>query len=132
SFEGVITALLSIIAIGFFASLFVAPPHAAALAGLVPRFAGPESVLLAAALLGATVMPHAVYLHSGLARDRHGHIAIGPERRWLLRITRWDVGLAMVIAGAVNIAMLLIAGAILQGHHDTDTIQGAHAAVRDT
>lgn len=74
TFERVITGLLLVIAIGFFTSLFVSPPPAAdAAAGLVPRFAGPESVLLAAAMLGATVMPHAVYLHSGLARDRHGH-----------------------------------------------------------
>ena len=56
--------------------------------GLVPRFDGAESVLLATAMLGATVMPHAVYLHSGLARDRHGHPEAGPQRNWLLRVTR--------------------------------------------
>ncbi|WP_197503371.1 Nramp family divalent metal transporter, partial [Mycobacterium sp. E740] len=73
SFERVITGLLSVIAVGFLASLFVAPvPVEQAAAGLVPKFAGAESVLIAAAMLGATVMPHAVYLHSGLARDRHG------------------------------------------------------------
>ncbi|WP_231976734.1 divalent metal cation transporter, partial [Mycobacterium sp. E740] len=72
SFERVITGLLSVIAVGFLASLFVAPvPVEQAAAGLVPKFAGAESVLIAAAMLGATVMPHAVYLHSGLARDRH-------------------------------------------------------------
>ena len=65
-FERVITGLLLVIAIGFLTSLFVAPPPADEVAaGLVPRFAGAESVLLAAAMLGATVMPHAVYLHSG-------------------------------------------------------------------
>ncbi|EUA30152.1 natural resistance-associated macrophage family protein [Mycobacterium xenopi 4042] len=73
-FEQLITGLLLLIAIGFTASFFVAtPPPGAVLGGLVPRFDGTESVLLAAAILGATVMPHAVYLHSGLARDRHGH-----------------------------------------------------------
>jgi manganese transport protein len=86
-------------------------------------------VLLAAAMLGATVMPHAVYLHSGLARDRHGHPEPGPARRVLLRVTRWDVGIAMVMAGAVNLSMLLVAATNLQGQDDTDSIEGAHAAV---
>ncbi|MCX2931259.1 Nramp family divalent metal transporter [Mycobacterium sp. CVI_P3] len=131
-FERVITGLLLVIAVGFLASLFVKPPPAAdVLAGLVPRFDGPESVLLATAMLGATVMPHAVYLHSGLARDRHGHPEAGAARARLLRITRWDVAIAMLVAGAVNMAMLLIAATNLQGRNDTDSIQGAHAAVRD-
>jgi manganese transport protein len=132
-FERVITGLLLVIAIGFFTSLFVSPPPAAeAAAGLVPKFAGAESVLLAAAMLGATVMPHAVYLHSGLARDRHGHPEPGPMRRMLLRVTRWDVGIAMVVAGAVNLSMLLVAATNLKGLDNTDSIEGAHAAVGDT
>ncbi|MEW2478559.1 Nramp family divalent metal transporter [Mycobacterium sp. NPDC049093] len=132
-FERVITGLLMIIAIGFLTSLFVeAPPAAEVAAGLVPRFQGAESLLLATAMLGATVMPHAVYLHSGLARDRHGHLQPGAVRRRLLRITRYDVGLAMLLAGAVNLAMLLVAATNLQGRDDTDSIEGAHAAVRDT
>ncbi|ORX05690.1 Nramp family divalent metal transporter [Mycolicibacillus trivialis] len=131
-FELVISGLLLIIAIGFLASLFVAPPPAAELAdGLVPRFQGAESVLLATAILGATIMPHAVYLHSGLSRDRHGRPPAGPQRRRLLRITRWDVGLAMVVAGTVNAAMLVVAATNLQGLVDGDSIEGAHAAVRD-
>jgi manganese transport protein len=110
TFERVITGLLLVIAVGFLTSLFVEPPPVgAAAAGLVPKFAGTESVLLAAAMLGATVMPHAVYLHSGLARDRHGHPDVGPRRRMLLRVTRWDVGMAMLIAGAVNLSMVLVA-----------------------
>jgi manganese transport protein len=132
-FERVISGLLLIIAIGFLTSLFVKSPPAAEVAGgLLPRFHGTESVLLAAAMLGATVMPHAVYLHSGLARDRHGHPEPGPLRRTLLRVTRWDVGLAMLVAGAVNLSMLLVAAVNLQGRQDTDSIEGAHAAVRDT
>jgi manganese transport protein len=132
-FERVITGLLLVIAIGFFTSLFVSPPPAAEVAaGLVPKFAGTESVLLAAAMLGATVMPHAVYLHSGLARDRHGHPEPGPMRRMLLRVTRWDVGIAMVIAGAVNLSMLLVAATNLQGRENTDSIEGAHSAVGST
>jgi len=132
-FERVITGLLLVIAIGFTASFFVAtPPPDAVIGGLVPRFRGTESVLLAAAILGATVMPHAVYLHSGLARDRHGHPDPGPHRRRLLRITRLDVGLAMVIAGAVNAAMLLIAALNMTDRGRTGSIEGAYAAVHDT
>jgi manganese transport protein len=101
-------------------------------AGLIPRFDGAESILLATAMLGATVMPHAVYLHSGLARDRHGRPEPGPQLRRLLTVTRWDVALAMLVAGSVNIAMLLVAATNLQGRSDTDSIEGAHAAVRDT
>ncbi|WP_040538883.1 Nramp family divalent metal transporter [Mycolicibacterium tusciae] len=131
-FERVITGLLLVIAIGFLTSLFVSPPPADQVAGgLVPMFAGTESVLIAAAMLGATVMPHAVYLHSGLARDRHGHPEPGPMRRMLLRVTRWDVGIAMVVAGAVNLSMLLVAATNLQGRDNTDSIEGAHAAVGD-
>nr|WP_241008021.1 Nramp family divalent metal transporter [Mycobacterium kubicae] len=132
-FERVITGLLLVIAVGFTASFFVAtPPPDAVLGGLVPRFEGSESILLAAAILGATVMPHAVYLHSGLARDRHGQPAPGPQRRRLLHITRWDVGLAMVLAGGVNAAMLLVAALHMRGRGDVATIDGAYAAVHDT
>ncbi|HVQ52482.1 MAG TPA: Nramp family divalent metal transporter [Mycobacterium sp.] len=132
-FERVISGLLLVIAIGFLTSLFVEPPSAGDVAaGLLPRFEGSESVLLATAMLGATVMPHAVYLHSGLARDRHGHPEAGRQRRRLLKVTRLDVGLAMLVAGAVNLAMLLVAATNLQGRDNTDSIEGAHAAVRDT
>jgi manganese transport protein len=132
-FERVISGLLLIIAIGFMTSLFVEPPPAGDVAaGLLPRFHGAESVLLATAMLGATVMPHAVYLHSGLARDRHGHTEPGRQRRWLLRVTRLDVGLAMLVAGAVNLSLLLVAATNLQGQNNTYSIEGAHAAVRDT
>jgi manganese transport protein len=130
-FERVITGLLLIIAVGFLTSLFVNPPPIGdVIAGAVPRFHGAQSVLLATAILGATVMPHAVYLHSGLARDRHGHPE-GRRRALLLRVTKADVALAMIVAGAVNIAMLLVAATNLQGRPDTDSIEGAHAAVRD-
>jgi manganese transport protein len=118
-----------VIAIGFLASLFVEPPSASGVAGgLLPRFEGSGSVLIAAAMLGATVMPHAVYLHSGLVRDRHG--AAGPaQRHRLLRATRVDVGLAMLLAGAVNLGMLLLAATNLQGQTGVDSIEGAHSAV---
>ncbi|WP_422744917.1 Nramp family divalent metal transporter [Mycobacterium sp. WMMD1722] len=132
-FERVITGLLMVIAVGFLTSLFVETPAPSEVAGgLVPRFEGAESVLLATAMLGATVMPHAVYLHSGLARDRHGHPKAGPQRRRLLKATRFDVTFAMLVAGAVNLAMLLVAAVNLQGLDNTDSIEGAHAAVQQT
>jgi manganese transport protein len=132
-FERVITGLLLVIAIGFAASFFVAtPPPDAVINGLVPRFRGTESGLLAAAILGATIMPHAVYLHSGLALDRHGHPEAGQRRRQLLRVTRVDVLLAMAVAGTVNAAMLLVAAINLQGHQEAASIEGAYAAIHNT
>ncbi|KAE8765634.1 Nramp family divalent metal transporter [Georgenia thermotolerans] len=129
-FESVIVGLLAVITIGFLAGLVVDPPAPGDVAaGLVPRFAGTDSVLLATSMLGATVMPHAIYVHSALARDRHGRAA-DPERKvHLLRATRWDVIGALGVAGVVNIAMLLLAATSLRGHPGTDTIEGAHAAV---
>ena len=132
-FETVIVGLLAIIAIGFLAGLFVSPPDpVAVLGGLVPKFAGPASVLLAASMLGATVMPHAIYVHSALARDRHGRAEGALEQRRLLRVTRWDVGIALAIAGIVNLGMLLLAAVNLRGVDGTDTIDGAHSAILAT
>lgn len=130
TFETVITSMLAILTAGFCVGLFVSPPSAAdALAGLVPRFDGTESVLLAASMLGATVMPHAIYLHSSLARDRHGREHTPSGLRRLLTATRWDVGLALLLAGTVNIAMLLLAASTLSGQTGVDTIEGAQAAI---
>ena len=129
-FERVVTTLLVVIAVGFAAGLVVDPPSAGAtVGGLLPRFDGADSVLLAAGMLGATVMPHAVYLHSALARDRHGKPAEGAPRRRLLAATKVDVVIAMVLAGAVNLAMLLLAASSLQGSPDVDGLEGVHAAV---
>jgi len=129
-FEFVITGLLAIITIGFVSGLAVSPVAAPELfAGLAPRFQGGESVLLAASMLGATVMPHAVYLHSSLTRDRHGRAEDPTERRRLVRATRWDVVFALGVAGSVNIAMLVLAAANLRGAGGTDSIEGAHAAI---
>jgi manganese transport protein len=129
-FEFVIVGLLAIIAVGFLAGLFVSPPDGGSIiAGLVPRFDGTESVLLAASMLGATVMPHAIYVHSALSRDRHGKAASADDRRRLLRATRWDVVGALSLAGLVNIGMLLLAAVNLRDVAGTDTIDGAHAAI---
>ena len=143
AFEAVVTSLLLVLTVGFCAGLFFAPPDGGAvLGGLVPRLEGTGSLLLAASMLGATVMPHAIYLHSALARDRRRHDAAVRERqgvgltgastRRLLAATRWDVVCALVLAGGVNIAMLLVAAANLPGRSGTDTIEGAHAAIGST
>lgn len=135
-FEIVIIGLLAVITIGFVAGLTVTPvPWTAVADGLVPRFAGTQSLLLAASMLGATVMPHAIYVHSSLVRDRHADALAGADGGGqlsvdrLLRATRWDVVGSMLVAGTVNIAMLVLAGTALQGVGGTDSIQGAHAAI---
>lgn len=139
-FEFVIIGLMAIITIGFVAGVFVAPPDpAGVLGGMVPRFEGTGSVLLAASILGATIMPHAIYAHSSLARDRFGattaHAGDEAARtetsriRRLLTATRWDVSIAMVIAGSVNLCILLLAAANLAGVEGTDSLEGAHAAL---
>ena len=131
-FEFVIMGLLLVITLGFLAGLFVDPPDwAQAGEGLLPRFAGSDSVLVAASMLGATVMPHAVYLHSSLVNDRHGKAAgLGHlTRSELIRATKVDVTWALTLAGLVNIGLLLLAASALQGAAGTDTIEGAHAAI---
>lgn len=130
TFEFVVIGLLAIITLGFVSGLaFADVSPSDALGGLVPRFEGTETVLLAASMLGATVMPHAIYVHSALARDRHGP-GIRPARLpHLIKATKLDVGAALVVAGTVNIAMLLLAASSLRGVEGTDTIEGAHAAI---
>jgi manganese transport protein len=133
-FEFVIIFLLGIITIGFLAGLFISPPDPrGVVAGLLPGFQGPDTVLLAASMLGATVMPHAIYVHSALSRDRHRpnqhlHVPV-PAMARLVRATRLDVVVALAIAGVVNIGMLLLAASTLGGADGTDTIEGAHAAI---
>ena len=129
-FERVVVGLVAIIAIGFCAGLVVAPVDpAGAVAGLAPCFTDAGSVLLAASILGATVMPHAIYAHSALTRDRFGRVEEGPQRRLVLRATRIDVTIALAIAGTVNLVILLLAAATLPGVAGTDTLEGAHAAI---
>jgi len=130
-FESLIMFLLLIITIGFLAGLVVSPPNAAGVArGMIPGFQGSDSVLLAAGMLGATVMPHAIYLHSALARDRHTDArSTAAALRRIIKATRWDVVVALLLAGAVNIGMLLLAASTLHGVTGTESIEGAHAAI---
>ncbi|MBG6238768.1 manganese transport protein [Mycetocola sp. CAN_C7] len=130
AFEFVIMSLLVIIAVGFSVGVFLAPPDASGVAsGLIPRFEDANSVLLAASILGATIMPHAIYAHSALSRDRFAVRAAGLTTQRLLTVTRWDVSIAMVIAGSVNLAILLLAAANLAGVPGTDSLEGAHQAL---
>ncbi|HJF18232.1 MAG TPA: Nramp family divalent metal transporter [Aeriscardovia aeriphila] len=95
------------------------------LAGLQPKFDGKESLVLAAGILGATVMPHAIYAHSALVRDRFG--VIGEHKHnAMLKATALDIVLSMLIAGAVNGAMVVIAAAAFHGMPGGDTLEGAH------
>jgi manganese transport protein len=128
TFEHVINAMLAIVTIGFLAGLVASPPDPEqAIAGLVPRLDGAESAVLAVGMLGAIVMPHAIYLHSALIRDRHGRA--DPDcAAPMLRTIRLDVGLAMLVAGTVNVGMLLLAASTLSGL-DVDGLQAAHRAI---
>jgi manganese transport protein len=131
AFERVITGLLAVVTLGFLAGLAFSPPDpAAAVRGLVPRLAGAESALLAVGMLGATIMPHAVYLHSALVRDRHGKADAGCAAD-TLRAIRLDVVSAMLVAGTVNVGMLLLAASTLFGL-PVEGLQQAHAAVAAT
>ncbi|MSX02036.1 MAG: Mn(2+) uptake NRAMP transporter MntH [Actinobacteria bacterium] len=128
-FEVAIAFFLLIILLGFlYNALKIGFDAGAAAEGLVPSFDGGESVLLATAILGATVMPHVIYLHSALTQGR-----ITPrdddERRQLLRFQRIDVTFAMGLAGIVNLLMLVVAASLFfgSGLADTSTIEGAYA-----
>jgi manganese transport protein len=133
TFEMVIVGLLGVILLGFLYQTLVAKAVSTdVLTGFVPKFSGSESVLLATGILGATVMPHVIWLHSALTQDR-----IRPrdaaEKQKLLRYQRVDVFIAMGIAGLVNMSMLLVAATLFHGSalQNVETIEGAHAGFRD-
>jgi manganese transport protein len=127
--EATITAILAVIGVCYLAEIFLADPPLLTVAhhAVVPQFEGSESVLLAVGILGATVMPHVIYLHSALTQSR-----IVPETdieaRRLLRYTRIDVVVAMTIAGLINMAMLVMAASTFfeKGLHDVESLEGAH------
>lgn len=119
-FERIIVGLLLVIPLGFVIGLFAHPPEAKGIfEGLIPRFSDKDSLLIATAMVGATIMPHVVYLHSALARDRHGKVAHHSLPRYL-RVTKLDVMIAMAVAGTTNIVMLLMAATVFaqQGRID--------------
>jgi manganese transport protein len=133
-FELAITALLMLVLLGFAYDLLAVGAQPASLAaGLVPNFAGDGSVLLAAGIIGATVMPHVVYLHSALTKARVACRDDG-ERRELLRFTRADVLIGLGLAGAINLTMLVVAASLFgrpgrSSFTTVDTIEAAHAGL---
>lgn len=130
-FETIVIGLLVIITVGFLSGLVISPPDpAAAFKGLLPRFAGTDTVLIASSMLGATVMPHAIYLHSSLVNHRFPDLG-SRDIPHLLRASKHDVAYALLVAGAVNIALLLLAASALAGKSGTDSIEGAHAAIEN-
>lgn len=131
-YERIIMGMLLIIPAGFVVGLVLQPPPPGPLlAGLVPRLGGTETILLAAAMLGATIMPHVVYLHSALSRDRHGQLN-GKRLREVLQAMKIDVGVAMVLAGSVNIAMLVLSATVLRENAQAETLEGIHVALSTT
>ncbi len=117
-FEAVITVLVAVIVGAFAFEVVLARPSVGAVATglLIPRFNGTESVLLGAGILGATVMPHVIYLHSALTQRRVVG-ATEAEQQKIFNFEKWDVVIAMGVAGVVNVAMLTLAAAALHAHN---------------
>jgi manganese transport protein len=127
--EAVIIAFVGVISACYVAELWFAHPPLGTVAkhAVLPAFKGTESILLAVGILGATVMPHVIYLHSALMQDR-----IVPqddsEARRLYRFTKIDVVIAMSLAGLINMAMLVVAANVFYGSglHNVASLEIAH------
>jgi manganese transport protein len=127
--EAVITAFVVVIGGCYLLELWLAHPPLGTVAkhAVTPAFAGSESVLLAVGIIGATVMPHVIYLHSALTQNR-----IVPknddEAKMLYKYTRIDVLIAMAIAGLINMSMLVVAATVFfgSGLTDVDSLEQAH------
>src|SRR5262245_45235852 len=126
--ELIIGNLVAIIALCYLIEMFIAPVdwRAAAAHTVMPQIPDAGALLLAVGIIGATVMPHAVYLHSGLtqaripARDDH-------EKRRIVRISNTEVMVALAIAGLVNMAMVIMASSVFHaGHSDVGEIESAY------
>ena len=121
-------AMVGVVVLAFAFEVFESHPDGGQVARhlFTPGFAGTESILLATGIIGATVMPHVIYLHSALTQRR----IVGRndrEKRQILRFERIDVVIAMAIAGGVNLSMMIMAAALF---HDSglvgiDSIDGA-------
>jgi manganese transport protein len=127
--EAVIATIVGVIGGCYLAELIFSNPDLSQVGrhAIVPSFSGADSLLLAVGILGATVMPHVIYLHSALTQDR-----LVPETdqdaRTLFRYTRIDVLIAMTVAGLINVAMLVMAASTFYGtgHRNVDSLEGAH------
>ena len=128
-FELAVAALLGIVFLGFlYETLRIGPSAPAALRGFVPHLGGGDAAYLAVGIVGATVMPHVIYLHSALTNGRV-RTRNDAERARVLRFERVDVVIALTLAGLINLAMLAVAAKLLHtpGLAGTSTIEGAHA-----
>jgi manganese transport protein len=128
-FELAISALLGIIFAGFlYETLRIGPSVHASLRGLVPGLAGSSSIYLAVGIIGATVMPHVIYLHSALTQQRV-ETRNDRERARVLRFERLDVIVALALAGLVNLAMFAVAAKLFHtpALAGLNTLQEAHA-----
>jgi manganese transport protein len=130
--EAAISVLVGVVVVSFAYELFNASPDGGEVTRhlFVPGFDGTESILLATGIVGATVMPHVVYLHSALTQSR----IVGrndDERRRILRFEKVDVVIALTLAGLVNLAMMIVAAALFHGGGLTgiETIEGAYQAL---
>jgi len=128
-FELAITGLLGIIFLGFlYETLKIGPSASGSLRGtFIPRLAGGSSLYLAVGIIGATVMPHAIYLHSALTQGRMA-VRNDAERTRVLRFERLDVLIALSLAGIINMAMLAVAAKLFHtpALSGLSTIQQAH------
>ena len=126
--ELIIGSLVSIIALCYVIELFIAPVDwtSAAMHTVLPQIPDAEALLLSVGIIGATVMPHAVYLHSGLTQARMP-VRNDTERRKVLRFSNQEVIIALAVAGLVNMAMVMMAsGAFHAGHPEVAEIETAY------
>ena len=127
--EAVIATLVGVIGVCYIAELGLARPDFGQVLehAVVPQFGSSDALLLSVGIIGATVMPHVIYLHSALTQDRIVAESDADERR-LLRYTRIDVVIAMSIAGLINVSMLVMAASTFYktGLTDVDSLEGAH------
>jgi manganese transport protein len=133
--EAGIAVLAGVVLVSFGFEIVYSHPAAGQVAGHLfrPGFSGTESVLLATGIIGATVMPHVIYLHSALTQRR----VVGrndDERRRILRFEKVDVVIAMTLAGVVNLSMMIMAAALFNkgGLSAIDSIEGAFQGLQQT
>jgi manganese transport protein len=126
--ELVIGAIVAVIGLCYLIEMFIAPVDwsAAAYHTFVPQIADSEALLLSVGIIGATVMPHAIYLHSGLTQSRIP-VRDDADRRKVLHFSNREVVVALAVAGLINMAMVMMAsGAFHAGHSDVAEIETAY------
>jgi manganese transport protein len=126
--ELIVGSLVGLIALCYLVEMFIAPVDwgAAAFHTVVPQIAEAEALLLSVGIIGATVMPHAVYLHSALTQARTP-VRSDAETRQVLRFSNQEVVIALAVAGLVNMAMVMMASSAFHaGHSDVAEIETAY------